>query len=269
MRLFLRPIILLTLLLPFSVHAAFRSSTSGLTSASPVVATAPAGLASADIIFICLDTQGDTPTWPSGFSATFATFSTTGATHGRLGTYVCAWKRAGGSEPGSYSISMAGGSGNYKWVAACWSGRATTPGTAVTTVPPTSGNGASPFNTSMSITGYTATAGDDVAVFIGLSDTNTAGSWAISNAISFTAQVNQNDLGTFRGGELHLSTKDNISSLSGPLVFTATGTSLVASSGGDTAGVFIPLPAAAAPVVNGVVISNGHPIRSGNAILVH
>jgi hypothetical protein len=231
---------------------AFRSSTSGLSSASPIVATAPPGLASGDQIVIMIDGRGDTPTNLSGFTA-WATFTTSGGSHGRSGNYWYCTKLAG-SEPGSYSITMTGGSGNYKYLVGCWSGRNATLGSAIVTnsagaVP---GNGVTPFTCNVPTTGYTSVNGDDVCVLIALADTNTAGSWAITNALGFTDQVDINDVGTFRGGELNLSylnaaTAGQISGST--LAFTCTGTSLVASAGGDTATVVIPLASGTPPVL--------------------
>jgi hypothetical protein len=208
---------------------AFRSSTGGNTpGASPVVATAPTGVALNDIILYGIQSHGDTPTWPSGFSATFATVTTTGSSQGRADTWVFAWKLGTASEPGTYSTSLAGGSGNYNWVVGCWSGRATTPGSPIITLE--SGHGSPATAT---LTGYVATALDDVAVFVCGADTNTAGSWATTNAIGYTTQQDANSVGTFRAGVLDLSTKDGIGSgATGNLIFTVTGSGLVGSSGG-------------------------------------
>lgn len=222
---------------------AFRSSTSGLAASSPISATAPSGLAQNDQIVIAIDTRGDTPTALSGFSA-WTNFTTAGTSNGRANTYAFCQKLAGASEPGSYSITMTGGSGNYKFLVGCWSGRASTTGSPIVTNSSgsTPGNGVTPFTTSIPTTGYTPASGDDVCVIIGLADTNTAGSWQITNSIGYTDQVDINDVGTFRGGEINLSYANNIGSITGTLAFTCTGTSLVATAGGDTAGVVIPLP---------------------------
>jgi hypothetical protein len=221
---------------------AFRSSTNALGAGgvNTVVINTPAGVALNDIIFVAVEDNGNTVTWPSGFSATFAQWTCTGSSHGRAGSWSCAWKLATGSEPSTYTVNVAtGGSGNIKAVAGAWSGRASTPGAAV--VSSAAGNAVTPVT--VTLTGYTAATGDDVLVFIGLADTDSAGSWATSNSIAYTTRQDLNDNGTFRGGVLNISTIDNISAgATGTLHFTETGSGLVATSGGDTAGVVIPLP---------------------------
>src|ERR1700691_5810434 len=134
---------------------AFRSSASqiGASGVNTVTINAPAGLAAGDMILLAVDNDnGSTITWPSGFSATFASWTISGASHGRAATGAMAWKLAGGSEPGTYTVTVAtGGSGLIKCVIGAWSGRASTPGTAVVTNE--AGNGLTPFNGTM--TGYT------------------------------------------------------------------------------------------------------------------
>jgi hypothetical protein len=230
---------------------AFRSSNSAISASGVdnVTVNAPAGLASGDIILINVNLQGiggaTFNSWPTGF-ATIGPgapngISCTGASNGRAENWLTGWKLAGGSEPGSYTVNISTfGTGKIKCTIGCWSGRASSPGTAIGTN--STGNGASGQAITIPTTGYSPATGDDVAIFVGVASANTAGSWSVSNTAGFTDQLDLNDVGTFNGGCDNISSKDNISSIGANLSFAANGTGLVGGTTFDSAAIVIPLP---------------------------
>lgn len=135
---------------------------------SIVVTVGGIGIQSGDIVLLCcdFDTYPNTIT-SSGFSVL--------VTNQQIGTDnntgVVLWKTAGASEPSTYTIS--GTASDYYGVQCrVYSGRS-----GVVTAQQTTnlaGTGAPPVT--LSITGLTAAAGDDVVLFVVGSSTNTAAS---------------------------------------------------------------------------------------------
>jgi hypothetical protein len=224
---------------------AFRSVSSGdAIPAGNFSITAPPGLTSGDILILWICGNSDTPTNVSGFSA-WTKIVTTGSQNGGPASYYWCWKQAGGSEPGSYAITMTSNNGGYKWSASCWSGRKSTLAFSLSTTSNGTnvGYGYTPFTITCPKTGYTPTAGDDVVCLIGLTDGNTAGTWDISNTIGFTSRLDFNSYTSGYGGEINISSVDNVSTVPN-LVFTATGTGLVGTVGGEATCVVIAMSAA-------------------------
>lgn len=218
---------------------AFRSSSGALgPSAGSVVLTAPAGLTSGDMIIIGVVSSGDTVTFPSGFTAFPSPFTTSGS-QSRVDDWNYAWKVAGGSEPGTYTVSVAGFGAAVPGVIGAWSGRASTPGAPVITNE-SGGSGTGTFTSTL--TGYTAAAGDDVCVLWGVAAKNSTGTWATTSTSLTVSQDINGAIGNFTSGDTGLGFANNLSAgATGSFVLTETLTSGTTLAG-DGAGVVIPLP---------------------------
>ena len=131
------------------------------TSSTMTVTVSGIGIQLNDIVLLALaDYIGNTPTWPSGFAQVPGTSPE--VNDGNLGVYVY-WKLATASEPSTYSVTGVSYGGAFS--CRVYSGRNTT--SPFTTQHQTAAGSPVAFPLSFSITGLTATANDDVVVFIG------------------------------------------------------------------------------------------------------
>jgi hypothetical protein len=165
---------------------AYRSSaTTGTDNTNSLVATAPAGIVSGDILIAGLtqDDTGSTIGAPSGWTVV----STQNVTNGDTSTFAWAWKLAGGSEPGTYTFTGTAGA-NMAAVIAAYSGRNSSPIETSTTNNP---NSASPPSSPVTVTGtgFTTANIDDI-VWIGGLDTNGGdGSWTAPSGMTLRTEV--------------------------------------------------------------------------------
>jgi hypothetical protein len=221
---------------------AFRSSSAALgPSAGSVVLTAPAGLALGDMIIIAVIDSSDTVVFPSGFTA-FPTPYTTSGSHSRSEQWNYAWKVATGSEPGTYTVSVTGFGAAVPGVIGAWSGRSSTPGSPVITDEAGGANSGGTFVSTL--TGYTAAAGDDICVLLGVAAINTGGTWATTTSSGCTVVQDQNGaFGAFTSSDTGLAFNNSLSAgATGTFAFTETLSAGTGTLSGDGAGVIIPLP---------------------------
>ena len=196
----------------------------------------PAGVVADDIILLALSMDGGAATitsWPSGFTEIMQ--ASVGGPDGR--TSAVAWKRAGGSEPSTYVITMSGTTGADTLVTcAAWSGRDTTN-------PPTWGTAnnigtgsASPVTANAN--GVTAVAGDDLAWFAFADTTGATPSFAPPSG--YTERIDA--IGTSSYSSTTLATLDNASA---GATGTVAGTLTFASGTAGYDAILIRIPAAA------------------------
>lgn len=141
------------------------------------------GFAAGDIILLIaqVDTNPATFTWPSGFSAIsgLANMAVTGG--GGTDTCSIQYKVATGTET-TLTVSVTG-SNLYTITARVYSGRSATPFavTAVSTGPVAS----APTPVTLSITGLTANAGDDLVLFVNASSYPATTTWSFTPPTGF------------------------------------------------------------------------------------
>jgi hypothetical protein len=126
-------------------------------STSPAVAST--GVVSGDIamLYYCMDQSGRTPTWPTGFTQLgIVDLTVADGGHGAF-----AWKRAGGSEPGTYTITTDAVS-TPDWVCgvSLFSGRHATNPPVASTLSESDATNASPVT--ITANGVTAVDQDDL-----------------------------------------------------------------------------------------------------------
>jgi hypothetical protein len=212
---------------------AYRSSTTANgTDVSGAVAV-PAGAAVNDIALLhaVVDNTTHLPfTWPSGFTQLFGSSqaSPDGQCHG------LAWKRLTGADSGTYAVSWAGTADDYHINCLLFSGRSTaTDPTATENVNTTS----NPNPITVTATGLTALAGDDLCWIVGGDITIQDGGTSFAPPSGFTEQIdNANTLWTDSTG----ATQDNVSA---GATGDKSGTWTTTANGGWTA-YLVRLPAA-------------------------
>lgn len=213
---------------------AFRSSNSASGNAASLDVTAPAGVASGDIL-IALWSQGGagnaTITWPSGFTELASSNS---ATH--FNTNRIAVKVATGSEPASYTIGTSVSDLCVAGVAA-WSGRDTA---AVLSAQTTLSEAATSTPISVSLTGVTAANGDDIA-WIAMRVPSAGGSLGAGLWTPPTSYTERIDVQATTYITASLASRDNVSAgATGAIVGT-----LNNADDSGYAGFVVALPAAA------------------------
>lgn len=163
---------------------AFRSATTASSSGTSVSVAVPAGVADKDIVVLVLssdDAAMGTPTWPSGFTQLDKrSFGTDGQ------SCAVAWKRLTGADTGTYTVGNTGAYG-CDISALAFSGRDTTN-------PPVLGSSTSSNNTgsSVSVTGLTVVAGDDL-LFAMLPD-STASTSVFTQPSGYTQETHTSDI---------------------------------------------------------------------------
>lgn len=205
---------------------AYRSSTvqQNFSTTSPIGAL-PAGTALDDVLlaFFVHDLFGATVTPPAGWSLVSgdASTATPDGQYARVFTKV-----ATGSEPATWTWTT-GTNANATIIVGAWSGRNSAGSLISAATPNTSGN-ATPI--SISATGVTALAGDDIAFFAMLDISVGTDAWSFTaSPASFTERQDDVNNG-FIVTSLH--TRDNVSAgATGSLTATAT-----RSAGSGTAG---------------------------------
>jgi hypothetical protein len=175
-------------------------------STSPAVAST--GVVSGDIVLLryCMDQADRTPTWPTGFTQ-LGIVNLTGADGGHC---AFAWKRAGGSEPGTYTITTNAVS-TPDWVCQCsiYSGRHATDPPVASTLSESdpAGGAASPITATAN--GVTAVGADDLDYWVG-PDYQPTGAWNVYTAPS-TYTTPANGTGEIQFAALGTSYKENVS----------------------------------------------------------
>lgn len=256
---------------------AYRSSTQIATTAglsTQLIVNRPAGVVQNDIIHLFWVNGGATGsviTWPAGFTEYAQVADTTTPD---TKTIRAAWKRAGSSEPATYTVSTdIGGGDKCVLIAVAHSGRhLTTAPTAVATTQQT----AQADPVSIAATGFTATDGDDVIWFA--AQVGSGGEavflWDYAPPTNYTERQ-EADADAYTSGAA--ATRDNISAGATGTI-TGTMTSPDATEAGYGAFV-IRLPAAAGgsvsePVTNAQAVFQGQsvsvritaPVLSANAV---
>lgn len=159
---------------------AYRSSSQATGGSATPSTPVPAGVQAGDIVILAcaLDSASalfDTADWPTGFTELNETHLTIDGQEAAVG-----WKRLTGADSGTYTFGNLGASGDYVCMAFAFSGRDTGNPPTLTTNSSNAGN-ASP--TTITATGLTATAGDDL-LFVSAPDVSTSpnnglhGSWS-------------------------------------------------------------------------------------------
>src|SRR5688572_15144107 len=115
------------------------------------------------------------------------------------------------SEPANYDFEIGGGNSiSFSGELMAFSARSTSAPNIVLTNHATTA-GKSPVT--MTLTGATAAANDDIAAIFGLAGNNTTGTWALTSVPgSYTNRGGQSDAGAFTGGFIGSATRDNVSS---------------------------------------------------------
>jgi hypothetical protein len=209
---------------------AYRSSSVALGAADAATLTKATGVVDGDYLLFFCGTTGETVNF--GMTPSQSGQATvTGAGSGRPGDLRWAF-RVASSEPASYSVTIGGGNSlSFGVGMIAFSGRTGTP-TVVSTN--NAGDSASPV--SCALTGGTAAAGDDVCILQAIVSTNAAGSWAITaSPASYTSRATQAVTGTFSGGGVNCTSRDNTSGATGTLTSTWT----LAANGGEACGVVV------------------------------
>lgn len=204
---------------------AINTAASGGTSITPA---APASVSSADdliMLFVSDSATDPSPVWPSGFTSLGSSHHAPGAAGNTW--LAAARKPAGTALPGSYAVTHSL-TGRTMAVLVAWSGRAASAATVSTSN--SAGTGTSGHT--VTLTGLTAVAGDDL-VWLACSSTNAATlSFATPSTFTEVAdQANSNDT-------LNIAYKDGVSAgATGNVTTTITG-----GSGSDESGILVALP---------------------------
>ena len=215
------------------------ASSSAIGSAGSDIATATNNSANGDKVALIVRVPGTASATlssvPSGFSL-LGTATNSGANYGRAETIIVYWKDET-TAPGTYSVTVAGAGGTTPSLEiVSWSGRAAGAPSLVATS--NANSSASPVN--CPLTGYTASAGDDVAAVVGISSPATTGTWATTlTGYTSRQELSQNASGL--GGTLATLTKDALSAgATGTLTAVSTNTGF-----GDAYGLIFSMAAAA------------------------
>jgi hypothetical protein len=194
-----------------ATQANTTSTTTGVVTVSGIGGTGPL---SGDIVFLCVNWGGGggaTFTYPSGFAAVTNCPNANVACGNGSGTSGIAWKLAGAGEPSTYTVT----STQNSWgTVHCrvYSGRAASPFVVAPVATGPVGSVVQPVT--LSITGLTANAGDDVVLFVPnqslpnttdtLSFTPPTGfgnsSIAVAAGVSFSAAIMACDYVNYPGG---------------------------------------------------------------------
>jgi hypothetical protein len=251
--------LLLASLFALPSFAAFRGSAgqaNATASTTVTVTVSSIGIQNGDIVlfFMNANTASGTLTQPTGFSAV------PGISQNIISNTVSMvwYKVAGASEPSTYTATSSA-SDIHTGEVRVYSGRNTaSPFTAVATT-------AEAFLTSpgsIALTGVTAALGDDVVWLVGNASGSGVATPALTNPSGFANQNIFYDATAFSPPILSCDSVNVSAGATGTLTGTETWSPLAAYGG------YVLSLAKAAASVNGVVMSNGHPIRSGNSILV-
>lgn len=236
-RFFLRTTLLLVaLLFSFDAGAAYRQSTSTSNSSTTIAScTVPAGAATNDIaiIIVSWDRSDVLPlSYPSGFTELD---SATNTLDGEA--YGVGWKRLTGADSGSYTFGAIGATSAYNCHVLLFSGRHTTNNPASTENINNSGN-TSPV--SVSATGLTAVAGDDL-LYIGGLDLSAAG--VLSGFTEPSGYTERQDTCSSNGWVcIETATIDNVGA---GATGTVTGTATLSSDTSAFVSYLVRIPAAA------------------------
>lgn len=189
---------------------AFRSASNavGSSGTDQVTIGLPAGVADGDVLIYLTETQAESVTW--GFTPDDeGTFATTGGA-GRATTFAWATRLAS-SEPADRTISIGGGNGlTIKAVCVALSGRSSA---VVADEQATNDSGASPTPISTSLTGVTATAGDDIVIVTGAAASAASGTpMNFSAPTNYTTRATQEIIGgPFQAGAVAIATREAVS----------------------------------------------------------
>jgi hypothetical protein len=243
------------------------ASQANTTSATTCVVTVtPIGIQLGDIILFYGVGAGSgtaTLTFPTGFARPSGITKTNGGATGN--TFDVAFKVATSTEVSATTLTMTSNQNDFQTChIRVYSGRnTTTPFTAVNQVSVTTQ--VSP-PVAFSVPGVTAAASDDIALVFGINNTSATDTISITPPSGFANGGGLHGAGA--GFSQNAAFCDFVNN-SGGATGTLTGSLNNTSAGVMGYGAFVISLAAAGggPVVNGVVLSNGHPIKSGSAIL--
>lgn len=185
---------------------AFRSSAKASSSSGGTITATPTGVAAHDYLgatYLC-DTNTGNLNVPSGWTNDQTNQWASGGPDG--GRQFFAFK-ADASGTDGFGFSDTAGTASNALITAAWSGRdnSTPHSTARVKTLDTNSN-TSPV--SATITGITASAGDDIAVFMGADQTVAGGRWTFSTITGFTER--QDGVATDWVSGIALDTQDNV-----------------------------------------------------------
>lgn len=186
---------------------AFRSSAKASSSSGGTITATPTGVQAHDYLGATYVVDSNSPTLsvPSGWTNDTSNFWGSGGPDGGLQFFAF---KADATGTDAFGFSDTSGTASNSLITAAWSGRnnATPHSTArVKTVDGTSN--ASPI--SATITGITASANDDIAVWMATDQTVAAARWTFSPITGYTEQ--QDGVATDWVSGIALDTRDNVS----------------------------------------------------------